>query len=195
MIDRLRHRLFGRHVLQRAHDRAGDRGSPTRDRSRDPEVHDDGLIVFVDHDVCGLEVAVDDTRLVRRAHAANHLPRDRDGTRDGQLTLFLQDRREIAALDVGHRQVLDAVDLAEIVDADDVLVRDLTGEQQLAFEPLLEIPRHRRIRGDLRTDHFQRDRDSQRVVPRLIHGAHAADTEQTNQVIARPEGRTGRERA
>ena len=41
--------------------------------------------------------------------------------------------------DVRHRDVLDAVDLAEVVDADDVLVRDLAREQQFALEAPLEL--------------------------------------------------------
>ena len=50
-----------------------------------------------------------------------------------------QDLRQRLALDERHRQVLDAVDLAEVVDADDVLVGDLAGQHQLALEALLEL--------------------------------------------------------
>ena len=46
-----------------------------------------------------------------------------------------------APVDVRHRDVLDAVDLAEVVNADDVLVRDLAGEQQLALEAPLDFGR------------------------------------------------------
>ena len=60
---------------------------------------------------------------------------------DWQPAFLLQQRREVRALDVRHRDVRDAVDLAEIVDADDVLVRDLAREQQLALEPALECLR------------------------------------------------------
>ena len=52
---------------------------------------------------------------------------------------------EIGAVDVRHRDVLDAVDLAEVVNADDVLVRDLAREQQLALEAPLDLGGRRRI--------------------------------------------------
>ena len=54
--------------------------------------------------------------------------------------------RQVRALDVRHRDVLDAVDLADVVNADDVLVGDLAGEQQLALEPSLESSAGGRVR-------------------------------------------------
>ena len=58
---------------------------------------------------------------------------------DRQPAVALQDRREVRSLHVRHRDVRDAVDLAEVVNADDVLVRDLAGEQELALEAALEL--------------------------------------------------------
>ena len=58
----------------------------------------------------------------------------------------LQDRRQVRPVDVRHRDVLDALDLADVVDPDDVLVGDLTGEQQLPLEPALEVLRHHGVR-------------------------------------------------
>ena len=51
----------------------------------------------------------------------------------------LDSGREVGAVDVRHRDVLDAVDLAEVVNADDVLVRDLAGQQQFALEAALDF--------------------------------------------------------
>ena len=59
----------------------------------------------------------------------------------GSVPSCLEDGREVRALDVRHRDVLDAVDLAEVVNADDVLVRDLAREQQLALEAPLDFSR------------------------------------------------------
>ena len=94
---------------------------------------------------------------------------------------------EVGALDVRHRDVLDAVDLAEVVNADDVLVRDLAREQQLALEAALDFRRGRRIRHHLRTDDLDRDGDAEFGVPRLVDRTHAADAEQSDDVIAGPE--------
>ena len=67
--------------------------------------------------------------------------RDAQHLRNRQLALALQNRGEVRAVDVRHRDVLDAVDLAEIVNADDVLVRDLARQQQLALEAPLDFGR------------------------------------------------------
>ena len=92
------------------------------------------------------------------------------------------DRREIRAVDVRHRDVLDAVDLAEVVDADDVLVRDLAREQQLALEAALDLLRGVAVAHRFGPDDLQRDDDVELGVPGLIHGAHAADAEQPHDV-------------
>jgi hypothetical protein len=72
------------------------------------------------------------------------------------------------------------------VNADDVLVRDLPGEEQLLFEALLGL---RRDLAALRVgaNDLQRNGDLQFRVPRLVHRAHAADTEHFDDVIPRAE--------
>ena len=64
-------------------------------------------------------------------------------------------------------------------------MRDLACERQLALETTLlgdaGIVHH------VGPDHFDRDRDAELGVPRLIDGAHTADAERANDVIARPE--------
>ena len=142
------------------------------------------LSVGVDHDVGRLEIAMDDPGLVRRRQAgatcrAIATARDRR-SRPSRLRIVARS----APVDVRHRDVLDAVDLAEIVDADDVLVRDLARQQQLALEPPFDVAGHARILGDLRADHLDRNGLTELVVPRLIDRAHAAHAEQADDVIA-----------
>ena len=45
VIDRLRHRLFGRHVFERADHRPRHRCAAAGHRARDAEVHDDRLVI------------------------------------------------------------------------------------------------------------------------------------------------------
>ena len=118
-----------------------------------------------------------------RRHAAgdDHHPRHR------QLALALQDGRQVLAVDERHRDVLEAVDLADVVDADDVLVRDLAGEQQLLLEPLLEHPGGLRVGGHFGADGLERHRNAELGVPGLVHGAHAARAQQLDDVIALAE--------
>ena len=74
----------------------------------------------------------------------------------------------------------------EIVNADHVLVRDLAGEEQLVLEALFRS-RQRRAAPAVRANHLQRDRDAELRIPGLIDGAHAADAEDPDDVIARAE--------
>jgi hypothetical protein len=62
---------------------------------------------------------------------------------DGRPPLPRQQRREVGPVHVGHGDVLEALDLPEVVDADDVLVRDQPGQEQLALEPALDLRRRR----------------------------------------------------
>ena len=125
---------------------------------------------------------MDDARFVRGLRGPRDLPRMMRRTlRDRQLAVA-RAPRQVRALDVRHRDVLDAVDLAEVVNADDVLVRDLPREQQLLLEAALDLVRRVAVLRDLRADDLQRDGDVEFGVPRLIDGAHAADAEQSKDV-------------
>ena len=126
---------------------------------------------------------MDDAGLVRGDEPAEQSDARCAATRDtGSLPSRRSDRREIVALDVRHRDVLGAVDLAEVVNADDVLVGDLTGQQQLALESPLDLRSGAADPRSPRTDHLDRHGDAQLLVPRLVDDAHAADAEQTDDV-------------
>ena len=128
-----------------------------------------------------------DTRLVGREHARGDLPGDRHHAGHGQPARLLQDARQILAFEIRHRDVLDAVDLAQVVNADDVLVGDLPGEQQFLLEPALDVARGGRISGHFRPDHFQRHHHAELAVPGLVDRAHAADAKQLHDDVARTE--------
>ena len=68
---------------------------------------------------------MDDAGGVSGDQSGNNRTGDPQGFLNRQLALLLDHRGEVVALDVRHRDVLDAVDLAEIVNANDVLVRHL----------------------------------------------------------------------
>ncbi len=69
--------LLRRHVVGGAHDVAG-AGHGGGGEARHPEVHDLHLAVLLDEDVGGLDVAVDDARLVGMGETLQHLHDDRD---------------------------------------------------------------------------------------------------------------------
>jgi hypothetical protein len=103
------------------------------------EVGDLGGAADSEQDVRRLQVAMDDAGVVRGFESAADLPGEPHGARHRQLLLTLQDGREVVPLHVGHRDVLDALDLAEVVNAHDVLVRNLAREQQLVLEALFDF--------------------------------------------------------
>src|SRR5262245_17003640 len=126
-------------------------------RSGDAEIHDGRLIVFANHDVRRLEIAVNDAGFMRRDETRDDALDEAKRPRHRQTSRMFEHGGEIRALDKGHRDVLDAVNLAEVVNTDDVLMRHLTREEQLALEPPFDIAGGLRIRGDLRPNHFHRD--------------------------------------
>ncbi len=99
-------------------------------------------VLVDDHDVGRLEIAVDDARFVRGDEAGGDVADDAKRRRNRSVPRALEHAREVGALEVRHRDVLDAVDLAEIVNAHDVLVRDLPREHQLLLEAALHLARH-----------------------------------------------------
>jgi hypothetical protein len=121
--DRLALGLLGREIARGAHDRAGLRdlrGSG----ARDAEVrHLDPTLVVDDH-VVRLEVAVHDAALVREARRPEHLLGDLDRALRRQRRLLADDRIERAPLEQLHRNVVGAIPLAAVVDADDVGVTE-----------------------------------------------------------------------
>ena len=128
-----------------------------------------------------------DAGFVRGHETGNDLAGDVHRARNRQLSFTRDQPGQIAAVDVRHRDVLDAVDLAEIVNANDVLVRDVPGEQQLALEAALEIARGGGVLQRFGTNHLDRDDDGELFVPGLEHRAHAALTQRANEVIPAAE--------
>ena len=110
--------LLGRHVGRRA-------GADVLHvaHGRQAEVHDADLAGAVEHDVGRLQVAMQDAALVRRREARAELPRDLERLVLRQPADAAQQRREILAVHVLHRQEQLPVDLADVVDAADVGMR------------------------------------------------------------------------
>ena len=89
----------------------------------------------VDHHVGRLQVAVEDAAVVRGGQAGAELPRDSSALSAGRRPIRREQRRQVLAVDVLHRQELLAVGLADVVDAADVRVRDLARDPHLVVEP------------------------------------------------------------
>ena len=132
--------LLRRHVVRRPEELAGLREARGLDL-RDAEVRDLHGPVGRDDDVRGLDVAVDDPAPVRVIEGVRDGHRDLRDAVPRERDLLLQELLEILPLDVLHRDEgrlgLDL--LADVVDRDDVRVRERSGRLRLAHEPFVEL--------------------------------------------------------
>ena len=152
-------------------------------RAGEPEVGDADLAAAVEHDVGGLEIAVDDVALVRRGEARADLPRDLERAIFGKSSDALQQRGQILAVDVLHRQERGAVDLVDVVDAADVRVRDLPRHPHFG----VQLRQSRWIAIDIRRQELQRDRLSELQVVCAVDLAHAAAAEAFDDAVSAAE--------
>ena len=170
LIHLLAEDLFRGHVLRRSDDIARFRQLRVAFalRGGDAEVHDLEQAFGVDEDVRGLEVAMHDSLGVRDVHAGADV--DAEAERALQRHRFLADdlatqrvRREVL-----HRDGVVALDVEEVVDADDVVVRDLARVTQLVHEPLHDLF----VFGDVRVQELE---DEPFVDDRVLHQQHGAE--------------------
>ena len=136
-VERLPSRLLGAHVMDRAHDRSGERGrgghrqSPSEKIGRSAgwcrpgveelgqaEIQELGVAVPGDHDVVRLDIAVEDARLVGFGQAFGDL--ESDVHRTEQIELAVGDEpRNGPAVDVFHGDERRPAILVDVVDLGD----------------------------------------------------------------------------
>ncbi len=140
--------LLRAHVGRRAQETAGHREVLARvECLRDAEVRHLHSVARLDHDVGGLDVPVNDVPLVGEVQPVGDLGGDRRGALHGQMARAGYDLLEPDAVDELHRQVRDAVGLADVVDGDDVGVLELRGNLGLALEAVDQLLEARSSRG------------------------------------------------
>jgi hypothetical protein len=104
-----------------------------REGLRDAEVGHDG-VAFLQQDVGGLDVPVDDAVPVRRLQGSSDLTGDLNRLVDGQLLVTVEPLTKRLALHVGHHEVEQTVGVARIVDRQDVGVGEASRDLDLAQE-------------------------------------------------------------
>ena len=109
----------------------------------------------------------------------------------GEAADALEERREILAVHVLHRQERRALDLVDVVDAADVGVRDLPRHADFG----VELGQARRILVDVGWQELERDRLAELQVVGAIDLAHAAAAEALDDAVASAEERARREAA
>ena len=144
----------------------------------------------VEHHVRRLEVTMQDAPVVRGRQSGAQLPRDVDRLVLGQAADAPQQRGEVLAVDVLHRQEVLAVGFADVVHAADVRMRDLARRCALRCGAASDTPRS--CGSDCRQK-LQRDGLAEPEVIGAIDLAHAAAAEEADDPIPAVQNRAGRE--
>ena len=139
-------------------------------RAGDAEVGHARPALLVEDHVVGLEVAVDDAAAVGEAGGAQDLHDDVDRRHGVERAVLADDRLQRAPGDVLHRDVVGAVPLAAVEDADDVRVRQRGRAGGLAPEALDELL----VLGEVVVQDLDRDLPAQQLVLGQVHVGHAA---------------------
>ena len=140
-----------------------------------------------EHDVARLEIAVDDAAVVRVLHAGQHLAHDLDRLTHRQ-TAFDQ-VLERGPFDVLHRDVVGAVHVPAIEDADHVGVLEPRGGGGLPPKPLHELLVLRKAR----MQELQRYPSVEHRVLGAPDVGHSAGAEPSQQPVAAGDDRVVRE--
>ena len=178
-IQLLAARLLGAHVVRRAHHRAGARHARRRIiGAGDAEIGQRRGAVIAQQDVVGLDVAVDETLLLRVVDRAGDFARHAQGEGDRAWRAVLAQHR--TAGKIFHRHVVIVAAAADIVDADDVAMMQARGDLGLAQEALAKI----RIDQQGRRHDLQRDFAIHRFLDRQIHRGHAAAAKLAQQAVS-----------
>ena len=178
--DRLALDLLRSGVVERADEEAGP-GQPSRSRSLgDPEVGQVHAVGRgVDQHVGGLDVPMNEIVRVRSVECARHLLEDRDGPVELEQTLGDQ-ILEVAAADVPHGDVDDAVLLTRVVDRDDARVVERCDHLRLLDEALAEVA----VAAEVVGERLDRGLAAEDRVLGVVDEAHAAAAEQSEHAVA-----------
>jgi hypothetical protein len=158
--------LFGRHVVRRAEDRAG-AGHVGLAEEGQAEVEDLHLHVRQDEDVRRLEIAVDDVRRVCEGDRVADLLHDLELRAQVGERVRRDESLQVVAVEQLHGHEEAAGVLAEVVDGDDVRMREPGRGLGLAAEALASL-----LVG--RADDFQRDEAIEHLVVRAENLSHRA---------------------
>ncbi len=162
-------RLLGADVVRRAEHRGIVRHAGVA-RLRDAKVHDLHVAVGLDHDVGGLDVAVDDVVAVRDAQRRAHLRGYLGDLARVNLAPLLDGRLQVRAAHVLHDDVVGIVVAAPVVDVDDVGALQVGGRLGL----LAKARGEGAVCRVLRKHDLERDGAAERAVRGLVDLGHAA---------------------
>ncbi len=134
---------------------------------------------------------MDDAPLVRRSQARADLPRHLERTLRREPADAAQQRAELLAVHVLHREKGVAVDLVDVVDTADVRMRHLAGHPHFA----VQLHQAGGIAIDFRGQELERDRLRQLEIVGAIDLTHTAASQTPDDAVAAAEQGPGRKSA
>ena len=181
--------LFGRQVVRRAQHLPGH--GQFRIALQPPgqaEVHHVRLVLRVNQDVGGLQVAMQDAALMGVVDRLGD-GLEITGRAPGRQRLVAHQPRQALPLDVVHHEEVPALVDAHLVDGDDVRMVQTRRRNGLGAEPLDQVRTGARPEGH----HLDRDHAVQAALPGAIDHAHAAAADLLQQFVV-AKGKLGRGR-
>ena len=145
----------------------------------------------VEHHVGRLEIAVDDVALVRGREPGADLPGDLEAALFGEPADALEQRPQVLAVDILHRQKRRPIDFVDVVDAADVRMRHLTRHPHFG----VELRQARGILVDVGRQELQRDWLAELQIVSSKDFAHPAASESLDDPVAPAEEGAGLEAA
>ena len=180
MVDRQAAHLLGRHVVEAADQRAGV-GDARVGELGDAEVEDlEPAAALLDHQVGRLDVAVDDVEGVGVGQAVAELLEQAQLAHHRGGLLAADPLRQRLAVDVLHGDERLAVLLADVEDADDVLVLEDTGGVRFLHEAAPDL-----VVVDAFLEELDRDRAAADLgIPGAQERAHATRADRPDDFVA-----------
>ena len=170
MIDRISRDLLGRHVPRRAdHDR---RVRGQAEHSRDSEIQNLQAAGSIDHQVGGLDVAMDELHLVGIPGARAELFHPSQLVRERDRVLAADEAGECFASDILHDDEWLRVVFAEVVDRNDIGMAERSGGARLARESLARVGQI-----EIAGEYLDRDHSTENGVVGDVYRTHAPSTE------------------
>ena len=174
---------LGRHVVDRADQLVAGRGpADGRDVLGQPEIGEIDLLgraLHRDQRIARLDVAVQQPMRMRRIERLRQLTDQGDRPLGGQRPVLAQQRRQIGAPHVAHRDEEMPVDLAGLIDRDDPGVIDRRRQPRLRQEPCAKPCVLREMPGQ----QLERHVATQPHVQRPIDDAHPAAAQKRLQAV------------
>jgi hypothetical protein len=186
--------LFGAHVERRAHRDADLRevGAAIALDARQAEVGHFHFAAAREHDIFGLDVAVDDAFVAGFGERGGDLPHNIERQLRCERAARADDFAEIAPWNILLSNEMDAVDLPDFVDLHDAAVDERGGGAGLMVKAADVIG----VAGELRVEDFEGDLTAERELLGQIDLGHraAAETAEDEEVFQRFANKVGHDR-